>query len=170
MKQTLKQLGYLLLLTLCFNCLNASAENEEIEKLLLKQIDEQRMAYKLYTELYKTHPEVKILKGMIAAKKENFSTLVKYAEENHPDLRLGQLNGTFKVRETGKLYDEWLKQGNASSKDAVEVGIELEEWNVEEIGDFLKLQPQQDLAEILNRVEQDSKKNKATFRRQKTRG
>ena len=170
MKLKLKQFGYLLLLALCFNCLNASAENEKIEKSLLKQIDEERMAYKLYTELFKAHPDIKIFKKIIAAKKQNFSTLVKYADDHYPDLRTGQLNSIFKVRETDKLYDEWLKKGKASSEDAVDIGIELEERDIEEITDFLKLKPEQELTDILEDLKGDSRKHRATFRRQKTRG
>lgn len=173
MKMKLKRFSHLLLLALCFNCLNASAENsaanEKIEKRLLKQIDEERMAYKLYTELFKAHPEIKILKNMIAAEKRHFSALVNYAKSNHPDLKTGQLNGMFKVRETEKLYDEWLKEGKASSEKAVEVGIELEKMDIEEITDFLHLNPKPELTAILKRLKQGSKKHLAAFRRYKTR-
>ncbi len=170
MKLKLKQLSYLLLLALCFNCLNASEENEKIEKLLLKQIDEERMAYKLYTELFKAHPDIKIFKKIIAAKKQDFSTLVNYADVHYPDLKPGALIGLFKVRETDKLYDKWLKKGKASSEDAVDVGIELEGMNMEEITDFLKLKPAPELAHILENLKADSRKHRALFRRKKTRG
>ena len=145
MKTKVKLLSHLILLALCFNCLSASAEppakNEKIEKRLLKQIDEERMAYQLYTELFEAHPEIKIFKNIIAAEKRHFSVLVTYAKANYPDLRTGQLNDRFMLIETGKLYDKWLKEGKASSEKAIEVSIELEKTDIKDITDFLKLKP-----------------------------
>ena len=173
MKAQLKLFSYLLLLSLCFNCLNAqervSPENKKIERQLLKQIDTKRMTYKLYKELFKIHPDIKIFKNIIAAKKNDFSTLVDYAEKNYPELKTGPLNGLFKVRETEKLYSEWLKKGKASSKSAVDVSVDLEKADDEDISGFLKMDLEPELVAILERLKQSSKKHLATFRRKKTR-
>ena len=143
--------------------------NEKIEKRLLRQIDEARMAYQLYTELFKVHPEIKIFKNIIAEQKRHFSELVKYAKANYPDMRTGQLNGRFLVRETEKLYKEWLKEGKVSSEKAVEAGIELEKMDIEDITNFLNLKPRSELADILRRLKRGSKMHLAAFRRYKTR-
>lgn len=170
MKLNLKQFGRrLLLLILCFNCLNASVGNEKIEELLLKQIDEERMAYKLYDKLNKAYPEIKVFKSMKAVKKQDFSTLTNYAKIHHPDLKIGALTGLFKVRETEKLYKKLLKQGKASSANAVDVGIELEKTDIENIAYFLKSDPESELVDILEELKGSSQNHLAKFRREKTR-
>lgn len=173
----IKRLSNLLFLALCFNCLNASTEtlpetsveNEPIKELLLRQIDEERMTYKLYTELWKNYPEIKILKSMIADKKRHFLALVKYAKTNHPDLKTGNLNSKSKFRETKKLYDKWGAKGRTSSKNAVAACIELEKLDLKEISKFLNLEPEPELVDILEDLKRYSKRQLASFKRLKTR-
>lgn len=171
--KTIKRIGQLLLLFLCFNCLSASpeilAEEETIKKLLLEQIDEERMTYKLYTELWNAYPDIKIFKSMIADKKRHFSELVSYANTNYPKLKTGNLNSGFLLRTTEKLYDEWHKKGSASSEKAIEAGIELEKLDLKEIGDFLNSEPEPGLADILEDLKRYSKRHLAAFKRLKTR-
>ena len=169
----MKLLSYLLLLTLCFNSLTASpvttTENETIETLLLKQIDEERLAYQLYTKLSEIHPEMTIYKNIIAAEKRHFSVLVDYARETYPNLETGRLEGPFLNNENRRLYHRWLAKGKVSKKNAAQVGVDLEEMDIKDIEYFLSLEPEPELATILENLKQASKKHLGAFRRQKTR-
>ena len=150
MKLKMKKLSHLLLLILCLGCLTAFSEasvnDEKIQELLLRQIDEERMTYNLYTELMKVHPDVNIFKGMIADKKGHFLALVNYAEEKYPDMKTGNLKSDSKFRETGKLYEEGLKKGIKSPESAVEVGIKIEKLDIQEGTDFINLDSEPELS------------------------
>lgn len=169
----LKRFSHLLFLTLCFNCLDASpvtaTEKETVETLLLKQIDDERLAYQLYTKLSEIHPEITIYKDIIAAKKHHFSKLEDYARETYPNLRTGRLKGPFLNHENRRLYQRSLTRGKASKKNAANVGVDLEEADIENIEHFLSLEPEPKLATILENLKRDSKKHLSAFRRQKTR-
>ncbi len=169
----IKLLSHLLFWVFSLNCLNATPvileENETIETLLQKQVDEERMAYNLYTKLFKLHPEIKSFKNMIVVKKRHFSMLLDYAKSNYPNLETGHLNSRILLREVQMRYDKLLKEGKTSGKSALEVGIKLEKMAIEEIEHFLSLEPGPELTTILVELKQGSQKHLSAFRRQKTR-
>ena len=169
----LKCFSHLLFLALCLNCLSATsvttAEKETVETLLLKQIDDERLAYQLYTKLSEIHPKITIYKDIIATEKRHFSTLEDYARETYPNLKTGRLKGPFLNNENRKLYQRWLTKGKVSQKNAAQVGVDLEEMDIENVEHFLSPEPEPELATILENLKQDSKKHLSAFRRQKTR-
>ena len=174
MKKNIKRFSHLLLLALCFNCLNASPPatttgKETVETLLLKQIDDERLAYQLYTKLSEIHPDITLYKDIIATKKHHFSTLEDYARETYPNLETGRLKGPFLNHENRRLYQRSLTRGKASKKNAANVGVDLQEANIENIEHLLSLEPEPKLASILEDLKKDSKKHLSAFRQQKTR-
>jgi len=169
----MKSIRSLLILTFCLTWLNAnpvvSVDNETVEKMLLEQIDESRLAYQLYTELFEIHPEITIFKKIIATEKKHFSELEDYIQKAYPTTPIGRIKGKFLENENRQLHNKLLTKGRVSAKNAAQVCIDLEEVRLETIADFISLETSLELENMFKELKRESKENLSAFKRQKTR-
>lgn len=144
----------------------ASNDTADTEMLLLRQIDEERMAYRLYTKLGEAHPRMRPFQNIPHAEKRHFNALVEYTKANYPSSTDGKLDGDFHFESTQTLYNKWLAEGKASPQAAAQVGVQLEQLDIADIDEFLTTKPEPTLAQILKNLRRGSENHLAAFERQ----
>lgn len=150
----------------CNSLLVAAPENESsIETLLLKQMDEERMAFRLYTELGKVHTGMKPFQKIPRAENRHFNALTEYAKANFPEIEIAGLESEFQFEATQQLYETWLNKGKTSRQAAAEVGVELEKLDIADIDHFLAQDPDAELKVILENLKEGSQRHFAAFQR-----
>ena len=155
----------------CNSWLVATPENESsIEVLLLKQMDEERMAFRLYTELGKVHTHMKPFQNIPRAENRHFNALAEYAKANFPEIEIAGLESEFQFAATQQLYAAWLEKGKTSRQAAAEVGVELEKLDIADIDHFLAQKPDAELTAILENLKAGSQKHLAAFQRHSSGG
>jgi len=135
------------------------------ESLLLKQLDEERMAYRLYTELGELYPDMKPLQNIPLAEKRHFQTLATYAVSHFPTIENAELDAPFEFAATQALFDKWLAQGKVSPQAAAKVGVQLEQLDIADIDQFLTHNPDAQLTRILHNLRAGSERHLAAFQR-----
>lgn len=150
----------------CSGLFAAAPESESsIETLLLKQMDEERMAFRLYSELGNVHTGMKPFQNIPHAEKRHFNSLAAYAKSSFPELEIAGLEDTFHFETTKELYETWLKKGKTSKQAAAEVGVELEKLDIADIDHFLAQEPDAELTAILENIKAGSQRHLAAFQR-----
>lgn len=150
----------------CNSLLAAEMENESsIEVLLLKQLDEERMAHRLYNELGNVHAGMKPFRNIPRTESRHFNALTAYAKSYFPGIEVADLNGEFHFETTKELYETWLKKGKTSRQAAAEVGVELEKLDIADIDHFLTRKPDAELTAILESLKEGSQRHLAAFER-----
>lgn len=138
----------------------------DTETLLLRQIDEERMAYRLYTEIGEAHPNMRPFQNFPHSEKRHFNALVDYTQANFPGSTDGKLDGKFHFESTQALFDKWLTEGKASPQAAAQVGVQLEQLDIADIDEFLAQKPERELKQILENLRRGSENHLAAFQRQ----
>jgi hypothetical protein len=159
-----------MLLILAIGCnygLLAATQKAEssAETLLLKQLDEERMAFRLYTELGEVHPGMKPFQNIPDAENRHFNALAEYAKANFPEIEIAGIESEFQFAATQELYETWLEKGKTSRQAAAEVGVELEKMDIADIDHFLAQKPDAELTVILENLKEGSQKHLAAFQR-----
>lgn len=166
MKKIIAQILLALALGLQLSHSEPVESTTDTETLLLRQIDEERMAYRLYNRLGEDHPDMRPFQNIPHAEKRHFGALVDYAKANFPGSTEGELDGDFHFESTQKLYEKWLTEGKASPQAAAQVGVQLEKMDIADIDEFLARKPEPALAQILENLRRGSENHLAAFERQ----
>jgi len=166
MKKILPYLALALPLVLNLAHSKPTGATTDIKTLLLRQIDEERMAYRLYTQLGEEHPNMRPFQNIPHAEKRHFNALVDYTKAHFPGSTDGKLEGDFHFEATQTLYDKWLAEGKASPQAAAQVGVQLEQLDIADIDEVLVQKPEPALAQILNNLRRGSENHLAGFERQ----
>jgi len=138
----------------------------DTKALLLRQIDEERMAYRLYKKLGEAHPNMRPFQNIPHAERRHFNALVDYTKANFPDSTDGKLDGDFHFDATQALYSKWLAEGKTSPQAAAQVGVQLEKLDIADIDQFLAQDPEPTLERILKTLRRGSENHLAAFERQ----
>lgn len=133
--------------------------------LLLKQIDEERLAFRLYHALGEAHPGIRQFRNIQRAEQRHFSALVVYAGKHHTTLKAGDLDDPFLFEETQALYDAWLKEGSRDAASALNVGIRLEKVDIADLEVALAASPPERLQAIYKQLLAGSKRHLQAFSR-----
>lgn len=154
-----------------FAATSETLENESsIETLLLKQLDEERMAFRLYTELGKVRTGMKPFRKIPRAENRHFNALATYAKTHFPEIEIAGLESEFQFEAMQQLYETWLNKGKASRQAAAEVGVELEKLDIADINHFLAQKPDAELKVILENLKEGSQRHLAAFQRHSSGG
>jgi len=152
-----------LLLSGLFQSLSAAMESQAAQQALQQQLDEERLAYQLYTALGETYPELRPFQNIPKAEARHYSALQAYANEQHPELPTHELTGKFLFPETQALYDQLLKEGQASAAAALQVGVQVEKKDIEDIDAALAITEDPALRAIYMRLKEGSERHLAAF-------
>lgn len=133
------------------------------QQVLQQQLDEERLAYQLYTALGEVHPELRQFQNIPHAESRHFGALHNYATNQYPDIEFGTLEGDFFFPETKALYAQLLKNGKISPQAALAAGVEVEELDIRDLDAALVITEDAALKNIYMRLRAGSVKHLAAF-------
>lgn len=136
---------------------------ESSQQALERQLDEERLAYQLYTELGELYPQLRPFKNIPRAEARHYEALRAYAARQSPDLKAMQLSGDFIYPESQKLYNQLLKQGKESAAAALEVGVTVEKLDIRDLDAALAITEDEELRAIYTRLRAGSERHLAAF-------
>ncbi len=143
----------------------------ERDKTLLRLIEEEKVAYDLYTafkEKYGTRPFHNISNS--ESKHQN-QVLVLITAAGLEDPRL-EGPGTYNDPDLQEMYDSMLERGMVSLPNAYQVGHDFEAWDIAGLEEQIAATPAEDteLLALLNYLLQGSRNHLDAFSRQLARG
>ncbi len=141
---------------------SAEAETSP-ESLLLRQLDEERLAYQLYTELGTAYPELRQFQNIPRAESRHFNALANYTKTKYPATEIGSLTGDFLYSETEALYQKLLKAGKQSPADALRAGVQVEELDIRDLDEALAASPEDTLRSIYENLRRGSENHLRAF-------
>lgn len=110
--------------------------------------EEEKLARDVYTELYKLWP-LDIFKSIQTSEETHFSAIGTLLDHyNVSDPADPDVPGQFKDPDLQALYDQLVKQGSASLKAALEVGVLIEETDIEDLTTDLTHTRKKDIAKV----------------------
>jgi hypothetical protein len=134
--------------------------------------DEERMALELYTgftTMYRSDPESTAIFDRIASSEQNHFDAVgrmldKYGVEDPAEhMGVGEYDNTPAIQE---LYDMLWAKGQLSWTDALEVGVIVEETDIEDIGAILAEENPADIERVYSHLLRGSWNHLAAFEKQ----
>ena len=158
----------LILSTLFITCLSwAGAQTSEASTLakdaLMQQMDEERLAYQLYTALGEIHPELRQFQNIPRAEARHFQALKNYFVQNYPEIEQLELEGDFIHPATQALYDRLYAEGKTSPAAAHNAGVQVEELDIKDLDAALAITEDETLQAIYKRLRAGSEKHLAAF-------
>lgn len=143
----------------------SSATPSAIEQALSFIIEEEKLAYDVYTVLgekwdLRTMQNIVNSEATHQSRVENL--LVAY---DVTDPRSSEI-GVFTNPDLQKLYDDLIAQGSASAAEAIQVGILIEETDIADIDDMLTAGLPTDIVTVLEALKSGSINHLAAFERQ----
>jgi len=158
----------LILSTLFITCLSwAGAQTSEASTLakdaLMQQMDEERLAYQLYTALGEIHPELRQFQNIPRAEARHFQALKNYFVQNYPEIEQLELEGDFIQPATQALYDRLYAEGKTSPAAAHNAGVQVEELDIKDLDAALAITEDETLQAIYKRLRAGSEKHLAAF-------
>jgi len=144
---------------------SAEEKTNSQETLLLRQLDEERLAYQLYTELGTVYPGLRQFQNIPKAEKRHFTALSDYAKSVYPEIETGSLTGDFLFPETKALYEKLLTEGKEGSRSALNVGVQVEELDIRDLDNALAGTPEEPLRQIYETLRAGSERHLSAFNR-----
>ena len=143
---------------------NGSSETAlDSREALERQLDEERLAYQLYTALGEIHPELRQFQNIPRAEARHFEMLRSYAEKQFPEMRAYALEGEIVAPATKALFDKLLAQGQASPAASLQAGIAVEKIDISDLDAALAVTEDPQLRAIYSRLRAGSEKHLAAF-------
>ena len=154
---------FLMLVMLSIGFADTSVQDVLGKERLLKQIDDERLAYQLYTKLGEVYPRLRQFQNIPHAESRHFNSLVSYAQTQYSDVNVGTLEGGFLFPETEDLFSELLAYGKQSARNALDVGIRVEELDIEDLESALAQHPEESLRIIYENLKRGSMNHLRAF-------
>lgn len=133
------------------------------QDLLTRQIDEERLAYQVYTTLGEHYPNLRQFQNIPRSESRHFKALQNYTQQKYPDLETGTLEGDFIHPETQVLYDKLVEEGKANAQAALNVGVQIEQLDIRDLDEALANSPEAKLRTIYENLRAGSEKHLAAF-------
>ena len=142
---------------------SSTQTSQTTKQALEKQLDEERLAYQLYTALGEIHPGLRQFQKIPRAEARHFKALRQYAYRQYPDLETFELTGNFINPDVQKLYDTLLAKGKVSASAALQAGVAVEELDIRDLDAALEITTDQELVAIYKRLRAGSERHLAAF-------
>lgn len=168
MEKTKRIILSVLLLSAAYLSRSATSDfvdEKSTQKALERQLDEERLAYQLYSELGKLYPQLRPFQNIPRAEARHFEALRSYAAKQYPELKTMELDGNFIYPETEELFNKLLKQGQESAADALAAGVSVEKLDIRDIDAALAITKDQELRTIYTSLRAGSERHLAAFSR-----
>lgn len=125
--------------------------------------EEEKLAHDVYTRFYLRY-SLPIFQNIAQAEQRHFSALkVLLDRYGVPDPTLGQGAGEFTDAGLKTLYAELINQGESSLQAALSVGATIEELDIRDLREALKMTDNNDLQMIYKNLQQGSENHLRTF-------
>jgi hypothetical protein len=142
----------------------ATSQNTHPSKeALIHQLDEERLAYQLYTTLGEVYPDLRQFQNISRSEARHFQALKNYYVQNYPEIEQMELEGDFIHPETQALYDRLYAEGKASPAAALNVGVQVEELDIKDLDTALASTEDEALQAIYKRLRAGSERHLAAF-------
>ncbi|NBB80258.1 MAG: DUF2202 domain-containing protein [Verrucomicrobia bacterium] len=172
--EQIKRLLLAVLLLGAAHCTTAAESNpldaDSSEAALERQLDEERLAYQLYTALGELYPQSRPFQNIPKSEARHFDALKRYIEQHHPKAKAIELTGDFIFLETQDLYDQLYAKGQQNLAAAMEVGAAVERLDINDLDQALAITEDEQLKAIYQRLRTGSEHHLAAFSRQKAGG
>lgn len=146
----------------------SSTVSEDLAKeALMQQLDEERLAYQLYTALGEVHPELRQFQNIPRAEARHFLALKNFFVQNYPEIEQLELKGDFIHPATQALYDRLYAEGKTSPEAALNAGVQVEELDIKDLDAALATTESPALKTIYKRLRAGSERHLAAFSGQK---
>lgn len=140
-----------------------SANSAAARDALMQQMDEERLAYQLYTALGEMYPSSRQFQNIPRSEARHFNALKSYFVKNHPDIKALDLTGDFIFPATQALYDRLYSEGQKSLAAAMQVGVQVEELDIKDLDLALAVTEDEQLKAIYQRLRTGSQHHLAAF-------
>lgn len=127
------------------------------------QLDEERLAYQLYTALGVIHPELRQFQNIPRAEARHFQALKTYFVQNYPEIEQLDLTGDFIHPSTQALYDSLYAEGKTSPQAALNAGAQVEELDIKDLNAALAITEDETLRAIYTNLRTGSEHHLAAF-------
>ena len=136
--------------------------DKEIEGLM-QMVEEEKLARDVYLKLYEMW-KVQIFKNISGSEQVHMNAVValieKYGLENPIEkLKIGE----FASKEMKELYEKLIDQGSKSLIDALKVGMAVEDLDIKDLNDLLKLTDNADIKFVYENLKKGSQNHLRSF-------
>ncbi len=140
-----------------------SLSETEVDSLLF-MIEEEKLAGDLYESFYEA-TGLDVFNRIAQSEDHHYDSLVRLAERADIDLegRLEQDSGVFVNEELQSLYNDLSEQGSLSQEAALNVGLVLEQADIEDLSDALSMVEDQALVQVYSQLLAGSEHHLAAF-------
>lgn len=140
-------------------------DSTEEAKMLVYLIEEEKLAHDVYSELSALWGS-KVFSNILQSEVSHQAQVLPLLEARAiADPRSSQI-GVFTNTTLQKLFDELIAKGSKSAKDAFEVGVAIEELDIQDITDMLGKTLSSDVITTLDRLRAASENHLRAFNRQ----
>ena len=137
----------------------------ESRDLLLYLIEEEKLAHDVYTKLYDLYGN-KVFGNILKSESTHQSRVKTLLDARDiADPRSKDL-GVFTNPDLQKLYDELIAKGSLSEQDAYEVGVAIEEKDIQDISSMLAKISDTDIVSALESLRSGSENHLRAFNKQ----
>jgi len=141
------------------------ANNMAQEELLLYLIEEEKLAYDVYSNLYEQYG-ARVFGNILKSEATHQSRVLSVLEaHNIADPRSSEV-GVFNNQDLQELYDSLMAQGMKSAEEAYKVGVAIEEKDIADITNQLATATDSDIVQTLEDLRNGSENHLRAFNRQ----
>lgn len=135
------------------------------EEQLLYLIEEEKLAHDVYTKMFEKYG-AQVFGNILESESTHQSRVLALLVARGIDDPRSQEVGVFVNAELQTLYDALIEKGNISAKDAYEVGVMIEEKDINDISLQLSTATDQDVIDALEALRRGSENHLRAFNRQ----
>jgi hypothetical protein len=151
----------LLSITSIGNVMAVDLYEEEKASLILMR-EEEKLARDVYQVLFKKWNS-RIFKQIASSEQTHMDAIMTLLDRYSIDDPASEKIGEFKNPDLQNLYDSLIAQGNISLVDAFNVGVFIEEKDIEDLNVGLKLNPPKDILTVYTNIRQGSYNHLESF-------
>jgi len=164
----LKVLFTVCTLLCAFNIQSLVAEESAVDPFL-RQMDEEKLAYQVYTKLAESYPNIRPFQNIPKAERRHYEALRQHALKVQNAVDPGPVDSAFIYDETGDLFEQLIGKGLESKAAAIQVGIDIETLDIRDLKEAIKASDDPVLTGIYKRLLDGSQRHLKAFERNQMR-
>lgn len=145
-------------------CGFAGTVSEKEAQGLQYMFEEEKMARDVYTYLHEKY-EMRVFGNIKQSEQMHMSAIAGLMEGAEITNKGSEEAGTFSIQEIQDLYDELIKKGDKSVKDALEVGVLIEETDIKDLEDEIASAENESIKQVYTNLLAASNRHIQAFNR-----
>lgn len=154
-----------------FAAMIASCQKKNIEASLSQKnidytymVEEEKLARDVYQLMYDTH-QLRVFGNIKESEQRHIEMMQELLKTNAVNFSIDSQRGVFQHKELQTLYNTLVEKGLKSKKDALEVGLAIEEKDIKDLEEIIARTTNENDKKILINLRDASERHKSAFTR-----